>query len=181
MIIEPLKLAGTFRIVLDPRRDSRGYFVRTWAKDVLSAHGLSTDLAQENQSYSIPNVVRGMHFQKPPFSESKLVRVVSGKIVDFFVDLRKSSPTYGKWDSIKLSAENQTAVYIPRGFAHGFCTPDSEAVIVYKVDSPYTPQAEGGLPWNDPDLAIAWPVKDPITSPKDSQWPPFRDFVSPFE
>lgn len=180
MRIEPLKLPGTFKVILDPRKDDRGYFMRTFDKAVFAAQGLGNDWVQENQSYSIRNVVRGLHFQRPPHSEAKLVRVLAGKMVNVFVDLRRRSPTYGGWDSIELSAENHTAVYIPRGFAHGFCTPDSEALIAYKVDSPYTPSAEGGLLWCDPDLKIDWPVKDPLTSPKDGQWLMFRDFLSPF-
>jgi len=180
MKIEPLKLPGTFKVTLAPRKDERGYFMRTFDRGTFAEQGLTNEWVQENQSYSVRNVVRGMHFQRPPQSEAKLVRVLAGMIVDVFVDLRRSSPTYGKWDSIELSSENLTAVYIPRGFAHGFCTPVSEALIAYKVDSTYTPSLEDGLPWNDPDLGIDWPVKDPLTSPKDGQWPKFRDFVSPF-
>jgi dTDP-4-dehydrorhamnose 3,5-epimerase len=181
MRIEALKLAGTFKIILDPRRDARGYFVRTFDKAIFEAHGLVNDWVQENESFSTRNVVRGLHFQRPPYGETKLVRAVAGRIVDVFVDLRRGSATYGEWDAIELSAENQTAVYIPRGFAHGLCTPDAEGLVAYKVDSPYRPESEGGLRWNDPDLGIPWPVTDPIVSVKDTLWPRFREFTTPFE
>jgi dTDP-4-dehydrorhamnose 3,5-epimerase len=180
MKIEPLKLSGTFKVVLEPQKDERGYFMRVFDKTVFQACGLATDWVQENQSFSIRNVVRGLHFQRPPYSETKLVRALAGRVVDVFVDLRKGSATYGQWESIELSAENQIAVYIPRGFAHGFCTPDAQALIAYKVDSLYAPEAEGGLLWSDPDLAIRWPVRNPTTSPKDGRWPRFRDFITPF-
>jgi len=181
MRVESLKLSGTFKITLEPRRDERGYFVRTYDQAVFLAHGLSTNWVQESQSYSIRNIVRGMHFQRPPFSEVKLVRALWGRIVDVLLDLRKSSETYGQWDSLELSAENHTAVYIPKGFAHGFCTPDSDAVLAYKMDSQYVPEAAGGLLWNDPDVGINWPVQSPMTSESDEGWPALRYFTSPFE
>lgn len=181
MRIEPLKLAGTFRITLEPRKDERGYFCRVFDKAIFLAHGLCGSWAQENQSYSFRNVVRGLHFQRPPYGEAKLVRTITGGIVDVFVDLRKRSPTYGQWDSIELTAENHAAVYIPEGFAHGFCTPHSDALLDYKIDSPYVPEAAAGLLWSDPDLSIEWPVQNPTTSERDESWPVFRNFVSPFE
>jgi dTDP-4-dehydrorhamnose 3,5-epimerase len=178
--IEPLKFSGMFKVILQPQPDERGYFVRVFDKAIFQAHGLCAEWAQENQSYSLPNVVRGLHFQGPPCAEAKLVRVLAGSIVDFFVDLRRSSSTYGQWDSIALTAENHIAVYIPQGVAHGFCTPRSAALLDYKIDLPYAPAAAGGLRWNDPDLHISWPVENPIVSDRDRAWPAFRDFVSPF-
>jgi dTDP-4-dehydrorhamnose 3,5-epimerase len=181
MEIRPLKLAGTFEIQLKPIGDARGYFMRTYDKASLERLGLVTDWLQENQSLSAhPGIIRGLHFQYPPHAETKLVRVIRGAALDVFVDLRKSSATYGQWDCIELSADNHRAVYIPKGFAHGFCTLTENVLVTYKVDAYYAPTAEGGLPWNDPDLAIRWPVTKAIVSPKDGNWKPFRDFVSPF-
>jgi dTDP-4-dehydrorhamnose 3,5-epimerase len=181
MRIEALKLSGVFKIILQPCLDERGYFLRVFDKATFEGHGLCSQWSQENQSYSLRNVVRGLHFQTPPQSEIKLVRVLAGSIVDFVVDLRRSSPTYGQWDSIELTAENHTAVYIPPGLAHGFCTPRSDALLDYKIDRPYVPAAGGGVRWSDPELDIPWPVKDPIISERDRSWPRFRDFVTPFQ
>ena len=145
MKIERLKLKGTYEITLAPINDKRGYFMRAYDKNIFEEHNLINEWVQENQSLSTNNgIIRGLHFQKPPYSETKLIRVIQGSILDVFVDLRRSSPTYGKWDSIKLSSENQKAVYIPKGFAHGFCTLESPALVFYKVDSLYTPESEDG-------------------------------------
>lgn len=181
MRIEPLSLLGTYKVLLQPQEDARGYFMRTFDKAVFESCGLRGNWVQESQSYSRPNVLRGLHFQNPPHSEAKLVRAVSGRIVDVFVDLRRSSATYGQWQSVKLSAAEEVAVYIPKGFAHGFCTLESEATVDYKIDAPYVPEAAAGLLWSDPDLAIAWPVKDPVVSARDRSWPRFASFRSPFD
>jgi len=125
-------------------------------------------------------VIRGLHFQVPPHTETKLVRVIVGVILDVFVDLRRNSGTYGQWDALELSAENQRAVYIPKGFGHGFCTLTEQAILLYKVDAFYMPEFEGGLRWNDETLGIQWPVENPFVSAKDTSWPAFRDFSSPF-
>ncbi len=181
MKIERLKLSGSFKIILDPRKDERGYFVRTFDKPIFQAHGLVTDWMQENQSLSSRRgTLRGLHFQRPPHAETKLVRVVTGAIFDVFVDLRKASPTYGQWDSVDLSADNHTMVYIPKGFAHGFCTLTDVAVVAYKVDASYAPEAEGGLRWDDETLNIGWPTDKPFLSARDKALPAFKDFVSPF-
>ncbi len=179
--ITPLKLAGTFEIKLAPSYDERGYFVRVWDQRLFREYGLTTSWVQENQSLSSrKGLIRGLHFQKPPHAETKLVRVVVGAILDVFVDLRKDSRTYGRWDSIELSAGNHKMVYIPKGFAHGFCTLSDEAVVLYKVDAYYAPELEGGIRWDDEMLEIQWPVKDPFASAKDAMLPGFRDFASPF-
>lgn len=169
-----------FKIILQPYSDERGYFLRVFDEAIFAKNGLCAEWAQENQSYSLRNVVRGLHFQRPPHGEVKLVRVLAGSILDFFVDLRRSSSTYGQWDSIELTAENQIAIYIPQGLAHGFCTPRGDAVVDYKIDLPYVPEAAGGLRWNDPELNIPWPVESPIVSERDRSWPGFREFISPF-
>ena len=182
MEITPLRLDGTYQIVLAPHYDERGYFMRVWDEQLSRRHGLTTAWVQENQSLSHrKGIIRGLHFQKPPHAETKLIRVAAGAILDVFVDLRKGSPTYGQWDSLELSSENRRVVYIPRGFAHGFCTLTEEALVVYKVDAYYAPESEGGLRWDDEVLRINWPTRDPLVSDKDKRLPSFKEFVSPFE
>lgn len=179
--VTPLRLAGTYQIGLAPRYDERGYFMRVWDEQVSLEHRLITSWVQENESFSIrKGIIRGLHFQEPPHAETKLIRVVGGGILDVFVDLRKDSPTYGQWDSIELSAENHRMVYIPKGFAHGFCTLTGKAVVMYKVDAYYAPEFEGGLRWDDETLNIRWPTKEPYVSAKDRALSSFKDFVSPF-
>lgn len=181
MKISPLKLKGTYEITLNPHQDERGYFMRTYDEAIFNQYGMTNNWVQENQSLSKKKgVIRGLHFQNPPHAETKLVRVVLGAIVDVFVDLRKNSETYGEWDSIELSEGNYKAVYIPKGFAHGFCTLTENALVYYKVDSSYHRESEGGLKWNDSELGIEWPVSHPLVSDKDSKWSNFRDFVTPF-
>lgn len=181
MEIRPLKLSGTYEIRLQPRGDERGYFMRVYDSETFRANDLATLWVQENQAFSSrKGVVRGLHFQRPPSAETKLVRVVRGAVFDAFVDLRQGSTSYGQWDAVELTSQNQNALYIPRGFAHGYCTLSDESLVLYKVDSCYTPDAEGGIRWNDPDLAIPWPVENPLVSAKDSKWPLFRDFRTPF-
>lgn len=179
--IRPLKLKGTFEISFNRIGDSRGYFMQTYNKELFAEHGLQTDWIQENQSLSTrPNTVRGLHLQAPPFAQAKLVRVVCGKILDVFVDLRKDSETFGQWDSIVLSGENCRAAYIPRGFAHGFCTLTDDVIVQYKVDNVYAPAAEMGISWNDEQIGVDWQANEPFLSPKDLALPLFKDFISPF-
>ena len=181
MKINNLKIEGTYLIELDPIIDSRGYFVRTYEKQLFKANNLATNWLQENQSLSKQiHTIRGMHFQKPPYSETKLIRVIEGKILDVFIDLRKNSTTYGKWDSVELSDSNNLCVYIPKGFAHGFCTLTDITRVCYKVDSNYHPDSEGILSWNDPSLGIDWPTSNPFISDKDNTGADFKSFVSPF-
>jgi dTDP-4-dehydrorhamnose 3,5-epimerase len=172
MRIEPRKLAGTFEITFEARSDARGYFMRWYDRDLFARAGLPTDWVQANESASRRGTVRGLHFQRSPHAETKFVRVVAGAVFDAFVDLRRGSPTYGKWDAVELSAAKGNAVLIPKGFAHGFCALSEDAIVSYLVDSAYAPEAEGGLAWNDAQLAIAWPLASaPILSGKDRAWP----------
>lgn len=181
MKINPLKLEGTFEIILKKFGDSRGYFMETYSQKAFAEHGLQTAWVQENQSLSAkPHTIRGLHFQIPPMAQSKLVSVVQGEILDVFVDLRKDSKTFGQWDSIILSAENCKSVLVPRGFAHGFCTLTENVIVQYKVDNPYAPDCEQGIRWNDAEIGINWNVETPHLSDKDSVSPFFTDFVSPF-
>ena len=172
MKVTALELAGTFEIRFEPRTDERGYFMRWYDRETFERAGLPTQWVQGNESRSARNVVRGLHFQRPPHAETKLVRAIHGRVFDVFVDLRRGSPSFGRWDSIELDAGKANAVLIPRGFAHGFCALSDEATVSYLVDSEYAPQAEGGLLWNDPALGITWPLDgDAIVSPKDQAWP----------
>jgi dTDP-4-dehydrorhamnose 3,5-epimerase len=181
MEFQPLRLAGTFLIKPKPIGDARGYFMESYRRDKFAAHGLVTDWAQENQALSTrKHVLRGLHFQFPPHTETKLFRALKGRVLDVFVDLRKDSPTYGEWDSVELTEENHHTIYIPKGFGHGYCTLTDTALVAYKVDEFYAPDAQGGLMWNDADLAIDWPTTDPLLSEKDRKLPPFATFESPF-
>jgi dTDP-4-dehydrorhamnose 3,5-epimerase len=180
--VRPLKLGGTFEITLEPRRDHRGYFSRAYDRNIFAEHGLITDWVQENQSLSIQkDTVRGLHFQRPPFAETKLVRVVRGGVLDVFVDLRKSSATYGQWDSIELSEDALNYVYIPKGFAHGFRTLTDNAVVQYKVDSVFSAEHDSGILWSDIAIGIDWGIPDPLVSEKDASLPRLDELANPFD
>lgn len=176
MNFSPLAIPGVWEITLQARSDARGYFMRSYDEGLFAAHGLVTKWVQENQSLSTEvGIVRGLHFQRGQSAETKLVRALEGRVLDVVVDLRRGSATFGQHLSVELSAEKKNAIYVPRGFAHGFCVIESPAVVTYKVDNFYDPEAEGGLFWNDPALGIAWPVIDAITSDKDKLWPLLAD------
>lgn len=164
------KIKGTYVIDLKPHGDHRGFFMRTYDQQIFTNFGIDRPWVQENHSLSEhANVVRGLHFQLPPFAETKMVRCIQGRVLDVFVDIRKGSPTYGQWDAVEISALNKRMVYIPKGFAHGFATLEAGSEVVYKVDNYYSPENERGLLWNDPALAIKWPVEKPILSDKDQK------------
>ena len=172
-------------LLLRPRylRDARGYFVETYNKRAAATAGVAVDFVQDNQSLSLrAGTVRALHFQVPPRPQAKLVRVVRGSIYDVAVDLRVGSPSYGAWVAERLTAEGGEQLFVPQGFAHGFCTLEPNTEVAYKVDDYYAPECEQGLIWNDPTLAIAWPAKaaDAVLSDKDRALGPFADFVSPF-
>ena len=159
--------------------DNRGYFMETYSKEDFEELGLHYDFVQDNQSKSKKGVLRGLHFQKEN-SQAKLVRVIKGEVFDVAVDLRPGSKTYGKWEGVRLSEENKKMFMIPRGFAHGFLVLSDEAEFTYKCDDIYNPSAEGGLAWNDKDVAIEWPFgdmkpEDLITSEKDAKWPSLEE------
>jgi len=181
MLIKERKLRGVFEIQLEPHEDKRGFFMRVYDDTIFRKYRIHRNWVQENHSLSVEKgVIRGMHFQFPPHTETKLVRAISGETYDVFIDLRKDSPTFGQWDSIKLSAENKKMVYIPRGFAHGFCTLTKNCEVVYKVDNYYTPDSEDIIRWDDPDLGIDWPVDNPILSEKDSKAKSFMEFIETY-
>lgn len=168
--------------VLDPRvfNDARGYFFEAWKQADFDAHiGRHVEFIQDNESKSSYGVLRGLHYQKGEFSQAKLVRVITGRVLDVAVDIRKSSPTFGKHVMVELSGDNKRQLFIPRGFAHGFLVLSEEAVFTYKVDNVYAPQHEAGIRWNDPEIGIKWPIdpKDVLTSQKDLDASSLNDAV----
>ena len=180
-----IKTAIEGLFIIEPRvfGDHRGYFFESYnARDFAAQVGEVT-FVQDNESRSCYGVVRGLHFQKPPYAQSKLVRVVEGSVLDVAVDIRRGSPTYGKHVSALLSAENHRQLFLPQGMAHGFAVLSPTAVFQYKCDNLYHPEAEGAIAWDDPTLAIDWqlPPADVILSEKDRSHPRFNDFITPFE
>ena len=153
--------------------DNRGFFMETYRADQFKEAGIPTNFVQDNMSSSRKGVLRGLHFQKNPYSQGKLVRVVRGEVFDVAVDLRKGSPYFGKWVGDLLSEENKKSLYVPQGFAHGFCVVSDEAVFHYKCTEFYHPEAEGGLRYDDPTVNVEWPKIDVpfLTSPKDEKAP----------
>ncbi len=172
-------------MLLQPRlfEDERGYFFESYSKRDFDKQVREIKFVQDNESKSAYGVLRGLHFQKWPFTQSKLVRVLSGKVLDVAVDIRKGSPTYGKSVAVELSGENKLMFFIPKGFAHGFVVLSPQVVFQYKCDEFYHPESEGGIAWDDPDLAIDWkiPAEDLILSEKDKHHPLLRDIDSPFD
>lgn len=160
--------------------DERGFFMEAYKYSEFAAFGISERFRQDNHSRSRKGVLRGLHYQNPPKAQGKLVRAVAGEIFDVAVDIRKGSPTYGRWVGATLSAENKAMLYIPAGFAHGFCVLSEAAEVLYKTTEEYAPECEAGIIWNDPEIGIRWPVEDPIISPKDARWPPLKEAVNGF-
>jgi dTDP-4-dehydrorhamnose 3,5-epimerase len=155
--------------------DDRGFFAETYKMSSFSAHGISPAFVQDNLSHSVRGVLRGLHYQKRPKAQGKLVMVLRGQIFDAAVDIRRGSPTYGRWVGVMLSADDFRMLYVPVGFAHGFCVLSEEADVLYKVTEEYTPDLDRGIVWNDPAIGIQWPVAEPILSRKDAQLPLLRD------
>ena len=160
--------------------DDRGYFFESWSHQAYKDIGLDLNFIQDNQSLSQKGVLRGLHFQRPPFAQGKLVRVVKGSVIDVAVDIRKKSATYGQHFSIKLSGENKKVFWIPEGFAHGFIALEDDTIFNYKCTGVYNKSSEGALIWNDSDLNIDWRVDIPLVSDKDKLAISFKDFKSPF-
>lgn len=179
------RLAIADVVLVQPVRhgDDRGYFCETYKKPQFDAFGLDITFVQDNESLSREvGVVRGLHFQTPPMVQAKLVRAVRGAIFDVAVDIRKGSPSYGRWVAATLTAEKGEQLLVPHGFAHGFCTLEPDTIVAYKVDAPYSPPHDAGIRWDDPDLAIDWPLAAgaAILSGKDRAAPLLRDYASPF-
>lgn len=171
--------------IIEPRifGDARGYFFESFSQREFEEKVCRTTFVQDNESKSITGVVRGLHFQKPPFTQSKLVRVVRGAVLDVAVDIRKGSPTYGQHVAVELTEDNHRQFFVPRGFAHGFAVLSDEAIFQYKCDNYYAPQSEGAIAWNDPALGIDWrvPTENRILSEKDMHHPLLADLDSPFD
>jgi len=172
-------------VIMEPRifKDTRGYFFESFSMREFQEKVCQTTFVQDNESFSSYGVVRGLHFQKPPSSQAKIVRVIKGSVLDVAVDLRKNSPTYGKHVSVELTEENHRQLFIPKGFAHGFAVLSNEALFQYKCDNYYAPQSEGGILWNDPSLHIDWriPKDKVILSEKDTKHLLLKDYISDFE
>ena len=160
--------------------DARGFFMETYKYSGFAAFGITDRFVQDNHSRSKKGVLRGLHYQNPPKAQAKLVRVARGEIFDVAVDIRKNSPTYGRWVGVLLSSENRYMLYIPTGFAHGFCTLSAEAEVIYKTTEEYSTQHEAGVIWNDPKTGIDWPIPQPIVSAKDAQLPSLEAAVNGF-
>jgi dTDP-4-dehydrorhamnose 3,5-epimerase len=174
-------LKGAYLVKPKVFRDERGFFLESWSEKVFAENGIDSKFVQDNYSMSLEKgVLRGLHFQLPPNDQAKLVRVTRGKVYDAIVDLRKDSPTFGKWEGFELSAEGFEMLFVPRGFAHAYCTLEDNTEFTYKVDNFYAPESDSGIIWNDPDLNISWPIENPILSEKDSKLQNFKDFNSPF-
>jgi dTDP-4-dehydrorhamnose 3,5-epimerase len=172
MIFQPLKLAGAYRIEMQLMVDERGAFARRFCTDEFLALGLETDLVQRSISFNArAGTLRGMHFQAPPHLETKIVRCTRGAIFDVLVDLRRDSPTYGHWHGEELTADNRVALYIPKGFAHGFQSLIDNTEVDYEITPAYVPGSAAGFRFDDPALAIDWPVADVIISPRDEALP----------
>ena len=177
MNVIPTSIDGVF--IIEPKvfKDARGYFFESFSQRDFEKQIGKINFVQDNESMSSYGVMRGLHFQRPPFTQSKLVRCVKGVVLDVAVDIRKSSPTFGQYVMVELSDENKRQFFIPRGFAHGFLVLSDEAIFTYKVDNAYAPQADAGIRWNDPQIGIEWPIdpKDVVTSEKDLKQPFLKD------
>jgi dTDP-4-dehydrorhamnose 3,5-epimerase len=171
MKIIPTKFEGLLVIKPDVFADERGYFFESYNSEKLSQLGYNWDFAQDNQSMSAKNVLRGLHFQYPPYEQAKLLRVISGRVLDVVVDLRKTSPTFGQWHAQELSGVDNEMLFVPPGFAHGFVSLEDDTIFFYKCSKPYNKESEGSVRWNDPDLAIDWIVEKPLLSAKDEEAP----------
>jgi dTDP-4-dehydrorhamnose 3,5-epimerase len=169
-------------LILQPKiwRDERGYFFESFREDVFKKLNIDVNFVQDNQSLSQKGTIRGLHFQKAPYEQGKLVRVLQGKVLDVALDIRKNSATYGKYFAIELSADNQTQFFIPAGFAHGFSTLEDNTIFCYKCTNYYNKASEGGVLYNDPALGIDWKVEGLFVSDKDKELSTLKDFVSPF-
>ncbi len=180
MTVTETPLAGV--LLIEPRvfGDARGFFCETYQAERYAEAGIATRFVQDNVSRSGRGTLRGLHFQAPPHAQAKLVSCLDGSVFDVAVDLRIGSPTYGQWFGAELSAANMRQMFVPEGFAHGFVVTSETALFSYKVSGVYAPQTEGSVRWDDPDLAISWPLETPVLSKKDVAAPPLSALLSPF-
>jgi dTDP-4-dehydrorhamnose 3,5-epimerase len=176
MIFTETKLKGAFILEIKKMEDERGFFGRSWCARELEEHGLNANARQANVSYNkVKGTLRGMHFQRAPHQETKLVRCTKGAICDVIIDLRPASPTYKQWIGVELTADNYKMLYVPEDFAHGFITLEDDTEVTYQVTQFYTPGAEGGIRWNDPTFNIEWPIAPTVVSGKDAVWADFNE------
>ena len=180
MKVETNHIEGLLVIKPDVFEDQRGYFFESYNEERFRQLGIEVRFLQDNESKSGKDVLRGLHFQVPPYEQDKLVRVIKGAVLDVAVDLRKSSHTYGQWASIELSEKNKWMYWIPAGFAHGFLTLEENTIFFYKCTQVYHKESERGIFWNDTDLRIKWGIEKPLVSEKDKTAGKFKDFISPF-
>jgi dTDP-4-dehydrorhamnose 3,5-epimerase len=180
MQIIETNIPGLLEIMPNIFGDDRGYFFESYSKEAFARVGVYNEFVQDNQSLSNKGVLRGLHFQNPPFAQGKLVRVIQGAVLDVVVDIRKGSPTYGKHHKVMLSGENKLMFWIPPGFAHGFLTLDDQTIFSYKCTNLYNKQSEGSLLWNDPEIGIDWDFENPLLSPKDIEAKPLSELNSQF-
>ena len=180
MKVDHFEIAGLLLIRPSVFSDERGVFYETYSCKKYSEHGIPENFLQDNESISKKNVLRGLHFQVPPYDQGKLVRVIKGAALDVAVDIRKQSPTYGKYVMVELSEENKNQFWIPSGFAHGFLSLADETIFSYKCTNLYNKESESGLLWNDKDINIKWNIENPIVSEKDIQLSSFNSFNTPF-
>ena len=170
-------------ILVEPQvfPDERGFFMESFKESIFKENGINTKFVQDNHSHSIKGTLRGLHYQKNPSAQAKLVTALKGEIFDVAVDIRNGSPTYGKWVGEILSEKNHKLLYVPQGFAHGFCVLSEEADVTYKVNNEYSPETDRGLLWNDPKVGVKWPIEKPITSKKDQQQPLLENIDNNFQ
>ncbi len=173
----PAALPGV--VVIEPQifADERGYLMETYKRSEFVAAGINADFVQENHSRSVYGTLRGLHLQRHPKAQAKLVRVIEGTVFEVVADVRRDSPTFGQWASFILSAENRRSLFVPAGYAHGFCVTSAEAQVVYKMTAEYAPELEDGVRWDDPVLGIRWPISSPRLSVRDNRWPPLSERV----
>jgi len=176
MNFQKTEIEGLLIITPDVFQDDRGVFLETYNREVFEKNGLPINFVQDNRSISKKHVLRGLHFQKPPYEQGKLVSVAQGAVLDVAVDLRKHAPTFGKWKSVLLSSDNKLMFWIPEGFAHGFIALEDDTVFQYKCTNVYHKASEGIIRWNDPDLNIDWGVANPILSEKDANATLLKDY-----
>lgn len=174
MKVIPTAIDGLLIVEPDVYGDRRGFFMETWRHERYKEAGILTHFVQDNLSFSVRGTLRGLHYQIQN-SQAKLIMALTGDVFDVAVDLRPDSPTFGKWEAVRLTGENHRQLYIPEGFAHGFCVLSETAHFLYKCSRPYRPHDEAGIPWNDPDIGIEWPVSEPILSDKDLDLPRLRE------
>ncbi len=181
MIVSATRLADARLVELEPQHDERGFFARIWCAREFKAHGIATAIVQESLSYNRrAGTLRGLHYQKPPHAEAKIVRCVRGAIFDVIVDIRPGSPTHGRWEGFRLDAENRRALYVPEGFAHGFQSLVDDTEVLYQISAFHAPEAQAGFRGDDPAFAISWPLPISVISARDRAWPDFPgDIAAP--